>query len=332
MHLNELSSELYSMRSATLDLKIYLEKMRNKEYLELKDSLEELWNTLIKWASVGASIIHPDEGELLSFDQKTTLSEWITDLIDIPHKEMGRPRKLLGWSQDSLMPPVNLQDVQIWRHRYSFTDKGRRFLGYFYWGSIFSQLDRWRKQISAELEIVEWAADSAAVSLVMKWKGTFQSIEMLDIEEAPAMFWTVTFRSEEPAHLSTTSATHLLNVQLLARSGGNKLVPIELHDGLLTMALEISRADTGALYPPSHLREAEGVQEQLGRYLIDQALPGYMKVSEQLERVLSKEIDRLGPYMLEDAKDEFYFNRLQGVVDRLRAAREALMNDWRLLS
>jgi hypothetical protein len=71
---------------------------------------------------------------------------------------------------------------------------------------------------------------------------------------------------------------------------------------------------------------AESVLEQLASYLISRALPEYVRVSERLEPILSKEIRRLEPYRTEDAADEFWFDQLQVVLDQLRAARETLMS------
>jgi hypothetical protein len=223
------------------------------------------------------------------------------------------------------MPPTDLQEVEIWRHHHPTYLQDSRFIGYFYWGGIFSTLNCWRKAINAHLEMVEWAADSATVRFIMKWKGEFQLIEELDIEKAEGAFWVVALPPEAPAYLSVVSTTDLFNAQLTALLGGNRLVPVGLQSDQLTMVLNIPRADTATSYPPS-LPVAESVLERLASYLISLALPEYVKVSECLESILSREISRLEPYRTEDAADEFWFDQLQVVLDQLQTARETLMS------
>jgi hypothetical protein len=320
---NELGSELLNMRGMIANLNRYL-KVTEREELKLSDDLlNGVWDALQGWASVGGfsylwSNIPP-------FERKTTLAQWIADLIRIRHEESGQSQELLGWSQASLMPPTDLQEVEIWRHHHPTYLQGSRFIGYFYWGDMFLMLNYWRKATDAHLEMVEWAADSATVRFTMKWRGEFRSIKVLDIEKAEGAFWVVALRPEAPAYLSAVSTTYLFNAQLIARLGGNRLVPAELQPDRLTMVLNIPRADTAPSYPPS-LPVAESVLERLASYLISRALPKYVRVSECLEPILSKEIRRLEPYRTEDAADEFWFDQLQVVLDQLQAARETLMS------
>ncbi|MCP4536696.1 MAG: hypothetical protein GY832_06075 [Chloroflexi bacterium] len=326
--LNELGSELHRLRGKTEHFNLYLE-MKGRERLKLGDDLEYLWDALEGWVSVGRfQFLWSD---LPPFNQKTPLAQWIIDLIHIRHKELGRPQELLGQSRISLMPPVDLQNIQIWRHHHPVFYKDVQILGYFYWGDIFTELNFWQEVTDTALEMVNWTASSATVRFIMKWRGAFQSIEALDIKRTEDTFWTVNSELGERSYLSAISTTHLLNAQLIAQLGSNRLVPVELQNGWLTMALEIARADSGAFHSLSCAPIPESVLQQLGGYLIGLALPGYIEISEHLETFLSKEINRFELDMLKDTDDGFWFSQLQGVLNQLRATRETLVSSWQSL-
>ena len=322
--LNELGSELITLHGLTEYFDIHL-KVTGREHLRLDDNLDGLWNALREWRSAGRFDILTSS--LFPFDQKISLTQWITDLIRIRHEKSGRPRELFGESLSSLMPPTDLGNIQIWSHRLPVFSGHVQDPGYYYWGDLFSELDYWRKEIDIGLETVEWVASSTAVSFVMKWRGLFQSIEVLDVKGTGDTFWSIIFQSGNPAYLSVVSTTYLLDAQLTAQLGGNKLVPVELRDDQLTMILEIHRADTvsSTSFPSSPI--AESVLEQLGRYLVDQSLPGYIKTSERLESILSKEIDRVEPQMRDDG-DEFWLDQLREILEQLQTIREFLASNW----
>jgi hypothetical protein len=325
--LDGLGSELYSME---MDIDVFNFHLGKKgEHLRLSDELEELWDTVRGWMHVSRFSILSAKGVHHPFcrpplDQKISLTKWITDLISKSREQSGQSYKLLGQSQSNLIPPSDLQGVLIWCRCSQFISEDLQFDAYFYWRSLFAAWDAWREVTKADLEMIEWAVDSDLVHFITKWKGPFRSIDVPEKGTKDSL-WTVALQRGERAYSSEVSVVHLLNVQLQAREGGNRLVPIEVQNGWLTKVLEIPRADTVSSQPPSPLPVAEGVLEQLGRRLADRALPAYVEVSERLETVLSAEINRIEPHLRgEEALYKEIPGKLRDMVDKLRTNREVL--------
>jgi hypothetical protein len=266
----------------------------------LRENLSTLWSKLEQWVPYL-------EFEPLWFfpllERKTTLREWLVEL-------------------DCLVPsieeidyalPASLQDVKIWSDLRPKNGAVKVRLGdgrlcevphcdrykavWPYWSYLYSHLRAmWQLTSRAELDAVNWQVDAHTVKMLTTFILPIRGIEKLNVKGSRQVYWILAFQPGQPSHIEAVSNAELLNLQLLMLRGGNKLLPIEVDEGELTMALQMPRADTGAR-PLGQEPLPDGVIEQVAHYILVSVLPGYSDVSRQLETLLSTKIARMRPHV-----------------------------------
>lgn len=304
--LENLTSELKSMRREATAYDYWVE-MGGKRQLKLDDKLWELWDNLER--CVPQLPIYPLWDPLV-LNRKTTLAQWAGALACFYPDLLGQ-----AWKDLSLHP--DLESVEIWQDE---TES--------YWSHLFSSLYSWWNLIGADLGAVDWVTDSPEkVRYITQWNEPFSSIEKLRIGEARYSFWTVSLGANQTACLEKASSALLLSAQLLAKRGGNELVPTKLQDGQLTMELQIPRADTLLLHPPQPL-VPENVIEQVVKHILEEIIYEYIRSSEQLEAFLFEQANRIESFVLEGDVDVTRLNAMRDVLDELAKTREALTTYW----
>jgi hypothetical protein len=319
--LGQLSSELKNIRNTTKLFDVYVE-MEQKEHLSLENKLNKYWNSLIGCIPYKELVI---PWNLPPLNQRVALIQWLTDLACL------FDNKILGQPQNNITPKSDLQNLKIWRtsHSYYPTEAYNALpcQGDVYWGKIYSFMNTWRETIKASLEEIEWQADSETIISTLIWKGNFQAIKTIGIQDSENNFWDVSLKSGYPTHLQINSTALLLNTQLLAQWGGSRFIPVELKPSQLVFSLNIPRADIPSNQPPQPLISKNDI-EQLFSFIIFQIVTGYLEASEALESVLSGEINQLESYVLKGDLDKGWFNSLQDVLHNLVLIREGFSRRW----
>jgi hypothetical protein len=284
---------------------VYLLGQEAQEVLKLDDDLLRLWDDLVRCLP---PLAYYPLWDLPTLDQKTSLAEWVVEIAPFFPKLSGQPR--IGYTL-----PLGLQAIEIWRDS-----------GHSYWTDIGSCLNAWQTLADTILVKVEWTIDSDVVRIIMRWKGSFRSLEAFDIEEAKIAFWTVSYQADQPIGLSQASNALLLCAQLMARRRGNVLIPVELHKGQLVIKMEVPRADRPSASSPVSL-VSESVFDRIINHIVTESLLRYVETSQRLETALSEEVTRLETQVHKGTIEGTLLNKLREMLDQLRSARESFVTD-----
>ncbi len=326
----------------------------NKRHLELAGEVWLLWDELEQWMPCL-------EFEPLWFfpllEPKLALKEWTANLDCL----VRLPEPI------DYALPVDFQDIEVWSDllpldsNYGLLEArdidgsvvkipylNRYEALWPYWSYLYGCFrTMWQLSSRATLEGITWQVDTRTVKMTTVYHLPIQSVEELDVKGSDDVYWTIAFQSGQPAYVSAVSNAILLNLQMLMLRGGNKFRPVEVGDGRLAIELQILRANTMSSLPsPDPL--PENVIEQVTYHILSNVLPGYTKVSQELESMLLSELERIRPYIspfhvpeierndslsspyFEDPEQELFYN-LEWVVEELVWLRETFVGHLKVL-